>query len=146
MNPKKLFISGLNCSQSVFVPFAVDKGIDKDIALKMMSPFGGGIAKTDNLCGAVTGGISAIGLHFGHTSANDLEKKQHCTQVTQKFIKEFKKEFGETQCTKLIKYNLGLEDEAKLASESGVFDTNCTQYVEKAGIMVEKLIDEHTSI
>jgi len=36
------FLSGLNCSQSVFAPFAKSHFPDLTDALKIMSPFGGG--------------------------------------------------------------------------------------------------------
>ena len=94
MNPKDMFKKGFNCAQAVFVPFAVKQKVDKNTALKLMSPYGGGIAGTDNMCGAVTGGISAIGLQIGHSSAEDIEAKKHCATVTKKFIEEFKQMHG----------------------------------------------------
>ena len=39
------FAQGFNCSQAVFSAFASDLGIQDDIALKLASPFGGGVAR-----------------------------------------------------------------------------------------------------
>lgn len=144
MNAKELFISGHNCAQSVFLPYAVKKQISEDSALMMMSPFGGGIAKTDNLCGAVTGAIAAIGINLGHKDPEDADTKQACNKKVQEFIRMFKSEFNHIHCTKLINYNLGIEEEAKLAQKSGVFESKCTLYVTRASEMVNELIDELT--
>ena len=144
MNPVELFKEGLNCAQSVFVPVAVDMNIDKQTALKIMSPFGGGVAKTDNICGAVTGAIAAIGLHYGHTEANDADTKQRCAEATQQLITTFEKKFNSTQCTKLLNCNLSNAIEAKEAAESGVFDAKCPIYVEAAHKMAKEIINERT--
>ena len=94
-----------NCAQSVIVPFAEDAGVDPDTALKMGANFGGGM-RIAGTCGAITGGLMALGLfgvddpkvvvdfinkiksnHEGYTECRDLlrvnhekglEKKPHC--------------------------------------------------------------------
>ena len=143
MNPKELFVAGHNCAQSVFLPFAEEKQVNRNVALSMMSPFGGGIAKTDNLCGAVTGAIAAIGLSKGHSDPDDTETKQACNEKVQEFIKQFKSEFQHIHCTGLLNYNLSDEIEAKMAQESGVFETKCTRYVERASELVKEILNEY---
>ena len=64
-----------------------------------MSPFGGGVSSTDNLCGTVTGAIAAIGLNFGHSNNDDIETKQRCSKATQEFITEFVNLLGSIKCT-----------------------------------------------
>jgi C_GCAxxG_C_C family probable redox protein len=140
MNAKELFESGYNCSQSVFVPFAHNFFPDDKLAFKIMSPFGGGLAHTDNLCGAVSGAIAAIGLHFGHTEAQDSENKVLCAEATRKFISEFRKKHGSIKCTKLIGYNLKNPQEKEKANEVGVFKEKCTVYVESATVIVSKVL------
>lgn len=144
MNPKELFKEGYNCAQSVFVPIAVAHNIDKSTALKIMAPYGGGIAKTDNLCGAVTGGITAIGLHYGHIKPGDLETKQKCNAATQRFLTAFEEKHKSLHCTKLLGYNLSKESENEEAVESGVFDTKCPDFVESAHKLAKEIIDELT--
>lgn len=142
MNAKELFEKGNNCSQSVFVPFARKFFPNEKLALKMMSPFGGGISHSDNICGAVTGGISAIGLHLGHSDAGDADGKAFCAEATRKFISEFKKKHGSTTCTKLTGYNLSKAGEKKKASEAGVFKSKCSIYVESAVSIVSEILKQ----
>jgi hypothetical protein len=63
----KQYAEGLNCSERVFL--VVHSLLESDIAsdsVALMSGFGGGVAGTrDNMCGAVSGGVAAIGLVHG---------------------------------------------------------------------------------
>ena len=57
----------LNCSERVFL--VMHRLLETEVpaqAVCMMSGFGGGVGGTrDNLCGAITGGVAAIGLLHG---------------------------------------------------------------------------------
>lgn len=50
-----------NCAQAVLVPFAEDGGLTEETAYKIAANFGGGM-KMGSVCGAVTGGLMALGL------------------------------------------------------------------------------------
>ena len=52
-----------NCGQSVLVPFAKDAGITEETAYAITANFGRGLRRAA-ACGAITGGIVALGL-FG---------------------------------------------------------------------------------
>ena len=55
----RLFESGYNCTQSVLM---ATTDTDDPALLEMADAFGGGISDTQCLCGAVTGGVMALGL------------------------------------------------------------------------------------
>jgi len=55
----RLFDSGFNCTQSVL---QATIGLDDPQLMKMAEAFGGGIADTKCLCGAISGGVMALGL------------------------------------------------------------------------------------
>ena len=48
----ELFASGFNCAQSVVAAFADLYGVDRDLALRMAAPFGGGIGRMREICGS----------------------------------------------------------------------------------------------
>lgn len=52
-----------NCAQATVVSFSAAAGIDEKTAMKFAAGFGGGM-KRASVCGAVTGGLMALGL-FG---------------------------------------------------------------------------------
>ncbi len=65
-----------NCAQAVLVPFAAKAGIGEEEAYRIAANFGGGM-KMGSVCGAVTGGLMALGLlGMGDTaSANAFCRK-----------------------------------------------------------------------
>lgn len=97
-----------NCAQAVFIPFAERKGIEHETANAIADNFGAGM-RVGLTCGAITGGLMALGLygagdpqdagefirrmaelHEGRTACHDLlsaevhaanEKKPHCDNM-----------------------------------------------------------------
>jgi C_GCAxxG_C_C family probable redox protein len=59
------FRQDFNCAQSVLVAFAPQLGMDESQALKLASPFGGGVVRRGQICGAVTGALMVLGLAQG---------------------------------------------------------------------------------
>jgi hypothetical protein len=64
-NPVKtannLHNAGFNCAQAVFAALAPEFGLDQATAVKIAATLGGGIARTGETCGAVTGALLTIG-------------------------------------------------------------------------------------
>lgn len=48
----RLFKCGYNCAQSVFAAHAPKLGIDKETALRISAPLGGGVGRMRQTCGA----------------------------------------------------------------------------------------------
>ena len=62
------FKKGCNCAQAVFVTYADRFGLDEGTAMKLSSPFGGGLAGMRHVCGTVSGMSMLAGLHNGAVS------------------------------------------------------------------------------
>ena len=62
-----LFKQGIDCSQITLGYFAEKAGISDEIAIKISSPFGGGMWQGCT-CGVVTGGLMALGMKYGYKS------------------------------------------------------------------------------
>jgi len=76
----RLFDSGLNCTQSVLQAII---GVDDPQLMKMAEAFGGGIGGTKCLCGAVSGGVMALGLKGkGKQAARLMEEFKVRNRVT----------------------------------------------------------------
>lgn len=102
---EKFFKDGYNCSQSVFAAFSDLYGIDQDMALRLSSSFGGGIARMREVCGAVSGMCMIAGLETGTPYSKDIQGKKYNYDVVQSLNGEFKELAGSIICREL----LGLE-------------------------------------
>ena len=96
------FLSGYNCAQSVFWTFAPRYGFDRDTALKVACGLGAGMGRRQETCGAVTGGILAIGLRFGRGEAQDRMATEETYAKTQELMRRFEAAQGSCNCRQLL--------------------------------------------
>ncbi|MCB0730844.1 MAG: C_GCAxxG_C_C family protein [Ignavibacteriae bacterium] len=96
------FDNGFNCAQSVLYSFCEDLNLDNDLALKMSCGFGGGIGRKGEICGALTGGIIAIGTKYGNDTNGENENAEFTYSATRELIDNFTKKHGTHECRKLI--------------------------------------------
>lgn len=136
-----LFQNGFNCAQSVFASLAGRSGLEPKLALKIATPFGGGVSHTGGICGAVTGALMGLGVYFGNEIPNlDIKRKNY--ETGKQFIDTFNMEFGNIQCPLLLGLDLSKEEDRQLAQEKDIFHTNCMQYVTGAVRMAYELINQ----
>ena len=92
---EELFKSGMNCSQAVFSAFADEFGMDEETAAKVSSGIGGGVRRTREVCGTVTGAALVLGMRHG-------PDKNAVYPLVQDFIAKFKAECGSVVCRELL--------------------------------------------
>ena len=98
----QLFKEGYNCSQAVFAAFAEDYGIDRELALRLSSSFGGGMGRMREVCGAVSGMFLTAGLETGSADGPDREGKAANYAEVQALADKFRKENGSIICRELL--------------------------------------------
>ena len=134
-----VFSQNFNCSQSVFSAFAARFGLDRETALKLASPFGGGVARRGEVCGAVTGALLALGLARG---AELPAGKEEIYRLSQEFMRRFEQEHKSILCRDLIDCDLSTPAGYQAATEKRVFKTICPVLVQDAVEIVQKLLAE----
>ncbi|MTK52951.1 C-GCAxxG-C-C family protein [Paludibacter sp.] len=136
------FQSGYNCAQSVLSTFSINFGLERDSLLKLASPFGSGIAKTQETCGAVTGALMAIGLKYGKGINGKEEDKQQAYALAQKLMTEFSSIHGCTNCKKLLN-DLDMNNESEMAKikELDLFNTHCLNYIQTAVKLTDQILE-----
>jgi len=137
---EKRFIEGFSCSQSVFSAFAEAEGIDLDTALKIASSFGAGMANLGETCGAVTGGMMALGLKFGRVVADDTEAKEKNYRLVHEFIVEFNKRFENTDCRDLLGFEPGSPEASERFANEPELEKLCSGFVREASEILEEII------
>jgi C_GCAxxG_C_C family probable redox protein len=138
------FGNSYNCSQSVFCVFAPDFGINKDLGLRLAGPFGGGIARRQETCGAVTGALMALGLKYGKGENGTDEDKQRTLSISKKFIEEFEAEFGSIVCLKLLdNYRMDTESGDDAIAKENMYKKRCPEYVKFAVEKTEELLKQY---
>lgn len=135
------FETGFSCSQAVFSPYAEEMGLDKNTALKIAGTFGGGMGRTGQTCGAVTGALMALGLKYGATDAADKETKEQAYVLVQEFSRRFATRNGDDlSCKGLLGCDISTPDGQKMAAELGLYKSICPKLVKDAAEIVEELL------
>lgn len=120
---KALFKEGFNCSQAVFVAYAEDLGMDKEMAMKVSASFGGGMGRMREVCGTVSGMFLVNGMLTGSTVGRDAKRKQYNYEIVQELARRFKEQNGSIVCAQL----LGLDK----AEGSAVPEARTAEYYKK---------------
>ena len=93
---------GFNCAESAMrgVCYTMERDLP-EVALKMATPFGGGIGRSEDVCGAMTGSVLGIGAALGRTEVKGNKFPSYAAAKELKGL--FEKRFNSTQCKILNK-------------------------------------------
>lgn len=114
-------------------------GIDSPLIPKIATGFCGGMSRTKNVCGAVSGGIMAIGIAFGRESA-DVDVDNAYGKV-QEFQRIFKRNFGSINCFELTGCDLSTTEGREQFWSMGIKD-KCREYTGSAARMAAEIIGD----
>ncbi|MBQ3193003.1 MAG: C_GCAxxG_C_C family protein [Oscillospiraceae bacterium] len=100
----ELFLSGSNCAQAVVLAFSDLTGLDDKTAARISSPFGGGMGRMREVCGAVSGMLMVLGILYGYEEPGekDINKKEHY-KVVQALADQFRGQVGSIICREILK-------------------------------------------
>lgn len=139
---REYFTSGYNCAQSVFLAYQDITGIDEVLAATISAPFGGGMGRLREVCGAVSGMTMVAGFIAPNSQPNDNENKKNCYATVQALAEEFRAENGSIICREL----LGLaqqKDDPTPSPRTGEYYKRrpCAEYVAIAARIVGEKIN-----
>ncbi|MCI8306681.1 MAG: C_GCAxxG_C_C family protein [Lachnospiraceae bacterium] len=111
---REAFLEGYNCSQCIICAFSDMLGIEKNMALRLSSSFGGGMGRMREVCGSVSGMFMVVGMLYGYDAPGDYEGKKELYAIVQELAARYRKEAGSIICREL----LGIEGMDKSAVPS----------------------------
>ena len=141
------FLDGYNCSQCMVLAFEDLLTIDVNTALKIASPFGGGMGRTRSVCGAVSGMYIVLGFFRGYDSPEDFEGKKRLYSEIQELAVQFKDKYGSIVCRDLLKgiaHTDGAEPEKRTADYYK--KRPCAEQIEYAAYILNEFLILHGNI
>lgn len=131
----QLHEEGFNCAETVLKTVSEEWGYDDRLIPRVATPFGGGIGRQGLLCGALTGGVMAIGLRFGRDKGDEPRDKAYGLATV--FVKGFEREFGGLNCYDLIECDLNTPEGR--ARQMAIRQEKCAKFIARAVRMVLEL-------
>jgi len=133
------FKKSIHCSQLVLAEWAEELGYDRDEAMRMAAPFGGGMFRGDT-CGVVAGAMIAIGMKYGHCVPGDKEGDAVMKEKVAAFQDAFIARKGNTICRDLVGYDFSKEGEFEKAVISGNVYERCPGFVQTALEILDEIM------
>jgi C_GCAxxG_C_C family probable redox protein len=138
------FLEGYNCAQSVLLTMLEHENGKNVLVPKIASGFGGGIGRCGSICGALTGGVMAIGLRHG-TNEPSAEKRLRSYELSAALYRQFELRYGTVSCRELIGYDLSNPNEREKAREARVSEEKCSNYIRTVIEILLKLDEDSRS-
>ncbi|NDJ75985.1 MAG: C_GCAxxG_C_C family protein [Chloroflexi bacterium] len=91
---------GYHCSEAILMAVGefLNLALDENV-IRASSGFAGGVGRSRDLCGAISGGVMLIGIEHGRTSAD--QNDDFCQELSARFHQRFVAELGSSQCAAL---------------------------------------------
>ena len=138
---EELFRQGYNCAQAVFGAFSQDLGLDSQEAMRLASPFGAGLGKLREVCGAVSGMLMVLGLARGYSNADAIDEKRALYALTQQAVHQFETENGYLLCRDLLHLEKGEDlEEPAVRTEEYYQIRPCLKAVRSAAAIAQSLL------
>jgi C_GCAxxG_C_C family probable redox protein len=135
------FRNNFNCAQSVFSVYAPDFGTGEAEARRIACGFGGGMGALQKTCGAITGGIMALGA--GYFDERDVPgTKTLVYKKVRGLIGRFESKNGSVECFPLLGVDITTEEGLKNARERMLFHHKCERYVLDVCEILDELFAE----
>ena len=136
------FLEGYNCAQAVAVAFSDLTGLDKDLSARLASPFGGGMGRMREVCGAVSGMLLVAGILYGYDDPKATTAKRELYAQVQTMAGQFRKEMGSIICRDLLK-NPPADPNPSPRTPEYYHSRPCARMVEAAARILDNYIEEH---
>ena len=142
---KELFTTGYNCAQAVFITYCDLAEMDEQTAAKISAPFGGGMGRLREVCGAVSGMTLCAGQLAPNALPNDTENKKKCYTLVQELAEKFREENGAIVCRELLGLSQ-LKDNPTPSERTAEYYRKrpCVEYVAAAARIVGEKINENS--
>ncbi len=139
---EKRFGSGYNCAQSTLWTVAEAIGVTcPDCIPGVALAMGGGIGHTGQACGALTGGVLAIGLAVDRfETGSQSEKKDRANALAARFVDAFVEEFGTPDCAQILGFSWRDADASERFHREDAMTHKCGPCVRWATVEAHRLI------
>jgi C_GCAxxG_C_C family probable redox protein len=111
----ELFKQRMHCSQVLALVGLEKLGLDDPSVVKALGAFGGGIGGTGNICGALVGATSVIGMLYSRSSLEEKENPRmwSATKAVMKNFEELTAQHGGINCCQIARVDWMDRDQVK---------------------------------
>jgi len=128
----------------VLLAVAEKHNVQSDIIPGIASGFCGGMARTDGLCGALVGGVMALGILYGRRSSDDSPKKIYA--LSERLVRDFEKHLGSRNCSDILGCDISTRQGEAVFKANNLIKTICLDATVKATDLVMQVLENQDNI
>ena len=133
---------GFLCVEAVLKTLADMKGVDSEYIPGIASGMAAGVARTSQICGAVSGAILGLGLWFGRNEPVTSDRKPYW--YSRLFIDRWMETHNSTNCSMLLGIDLDVPAGYEKFNEENMWENKCQLYIREAvGLAYDILVEEN---
>jgi C_GCAxxG_C_C family probable redox protein len=119
------FDAGYTCSEVVLVAGLRGFATSSELAPRIATGFGGGLSRTQSLCGALAGGVLVLGAVHGRNTLED--DRTRIVREVQQLVHGFRSRFGSDNCFALTGLDFNTPEGMQVYRER--VHAKCREYV-----------------
>ncbi len=137
---EEFFADGLFCAESVLLAMAKAHNVQSELLPALATGFCSGLARTCGPCGALLGGVMALGMLRGRSDAQ--ESVSACYAPVQALVREFKNRFGSVNCRDITGCDLSTEEGRQVFKDQGLGGKLCIRVTRETAEMAQRIVLE----
>ena len=118
--------------------------IQSDIIPGIATGFCGGMSRTAGLCGALVGGVMALGILYGRKSSEDSPKKIYA--LSERLVRDFEKHLGSRNCSDILGCDISTQEGESEFKAKNLMKTVCLDATVKAADLVMRVLENKDDI
>ena len=132
---------GFLCVESVLKALADLKGVESEYIPAISSGMAAGVARTSQICGAVSGAILGLGLWFGRSTPVTGDRKPYW--YSRLFLNRWMEAHPTSSCSELLGIDLDNPEGYKVFQSEDMWENKCKRYIrESTGLAYDILVEE----
>jgi C_GCAxxG_C_C family probable redox protein len=131
----------LLCAESVLLAVSEALGVASPLIPRLATGFCSGLSRTSGPCGALSGGVMALGLALGRDSGR--ESLDPAYAAVQEYLEYFRATFPADNCLGLTGCDLGTPEGQRGFRDTGAKQKVCLPVVEAAAAHVMRILADH---
>jgi C_GCAxxG_C_C family probable redox protein len=133
---------GFLCSEAVLLALSESMGVESEFIPRIATGFAAGVARTGNVCGALSGAIMGLGLRYGR-DAPTTEPGRRPYWFSRRLAEAFEEAYGSVTCPGILDLDLNDPDDYRIYTEEDIWATKCREVIKTAtGLAYDTLQDE----
>lgn len=138
------FYDGYNCAQSLFMAFSDLTGYTREEAARLSAPFGAGMGRMREVCGAMSSVLMVLGILRGYADTGEDGKKAALYAEVQELFAAFSAKRGTFLCRELLGKTESGPDVPTPDARTAEYYANrpCAEIIADAANLLESYLQE----